>query len=63
MKRDQRLYDLIQILRDGKLHTAGELAARLGVSARTIWRDMAMAAETGLPSPANAGSATSCARP
>jgi predicted DNA-binding transcriptional regulator YafY len=49
MKRDARLYDLIQILRDGKLHTAAELAARLGVSARTIWRDMAMAAETGLP--------------
>ena len=49
MKRDARLYDLIQILRDGKLHTAAELAARLGVSPRTIWRDMAMAAETGLP--------------
>lgn len=49
MKRDARLYDLIQILRDGKLHTAAELAERLGVSPRTIWRDMAMAAETGLP--------------
>ena len=49
MKRDQRLYDLVQILRDGKLHTGAELAARLGVSARTIWRDMAMMAETGLP--------------
>ena len=49
MKRDQRLYDLIQILRDGKLHTAAELAGRLGVSVRTIWRDMAMAAATGLP--------------
>ena len=49
MKRDQRLYDLIQILRDGKLHTAADLAGRLGVSERTIWRDMAMAAATGLP--------------
>ncbi|MBP9183982.1 MAG: HTH domain-containing protein [Fuscovulum sp.] len=49
MKRDQRLYDLIQILRDGKLHTAADLAGRLGVSVRTIWRDMAMAAATGLP--------------
>ena len=49
MKRDQRLYDLIQILRDGKLHTAADLAGRLGVSVRTIWRDMAMAAEIGLP--------------
>ncbi len=49
MKRDQRLYDLIQILRDGKLHTAADLAGRLSVSVRTIWRDMAMAAATGLP--------------
>ncbi|MBK6466970.1 MAG: HTH domain-containing protein [Paracoccaceae bacterium] len=49
MKRDARLYDLIQILRDGKLHTAAELAAGLGVSTRTIWRDMAVMAETGLP--------------
>lgn len=49
MKRDQRLYDLVQILRDGKLHTAGELAAQMGVSTRTIWRDMAMMAATGIP--------------
>lgn len=49
MKRDQRLYDLIQILRDGKLHTAAEMADRLGVSVRTIWRDMGLAAATGLP--------------
>lgn len=49
MRRTDRLFDLIQILRDGKLHTAAELAARLGVSPRTIWRDMGLAAETGLP--------------
>jgi predicted DNA-binding transcriptional regulator YafY len=49
MKRDQRLYDLVQILRDGKLHTAAELARALGVSPRTIWRDMAIMAATGLP--------------
>lgn len=49
MKRDQRLYDLVQIMRDGKLRTAGELAQALGVSRRTIWRDMAMMAATGLP--------------
>ena len=48
MKRDARLFDLIQILRDGKLHTAAELARALGVSPRTIWRDMAVMAETGL---------------
>lgn len=49
MKRDARLYDLVQHLRDGRLHTATELAAALGVSTRTIWRDMAMMAATGLP--------------
>ena len=49
MKRDQRLYDLVQIMRDGKLRTAAELARMLGVSTRTIWRDVAMMAATGLP--------------
>ncbi|VDC24483.1 helix-turn-helix transcriptional regulator [Pseudogemmobacter humi] len=49
MKRDDRLYDIVQILRDGRLHTAQELADRLGVSTRTVWRDMAMMAATGLP--------------
>jgi predicted DNA-binding transcriptional regulator YafY len=49
MKRDQRLYRLVQILRDGKLHTGAELAAAVGVSVRTVWRDMAIMAATGLP--------------
>jgi predicted DNA-binding transcriptional regulator YafY len=49
MNRDDRLFQLVQILRDGRLHTASELAERLGVSVRTIWRDMATMAETGLP--------------
>ena len=49
MNRDQRLYDLVQILRDGRLHTAAELAQVMGVSTRTIWRDMTMMAATGIP--------------
>lgn len=49
MNRDQRLYDLVRILRDGRLHTAAELAAAMAVSTRTIWRDMAMMAATGIP--------------
>ncbi|MFV0493076.1 MAG: helix-turn-helix transcriptional regulator [Pseudorhodobacter sp.] len=49
MTRDQRLYALISLMRDGKLHTAAELADEVGVSTRTIWRDMAMMAQTGLP--------------
>ena len=48
MKRDARLYDIVQSLRDGRLHTAAELGKRLGVSTRTIWRDMEMLAATGL---------------
>lgn len=49
MNRDDRLFDLVQIMRDGRLHTAAELARRLGVSTRTVWRDMAMLSGTGLP--------------
>jgi predicted DNA-binding transcriptional regulator YafY len=47
--RDERIYALMQILRDGRLHTAAALARGLGVSTRTIWRDMAVMAASGLP--------------
>ncbi len=49
MRRTDRLFDLIQILRDGRLHRAGDIAARLGVSDRTIWRDMGVLMASGLP--------------
>jgi predicted DNA-binding transcriptional regulator YafY len=49
MRRTDRLFDLIQILRDGRLHTARAMAARLEVSTRTIWRDMATLIASGLP--------------
>ncbi|MCC6863904.1 MAG: HTH domain-containing protein [Rhodobacteraceae bacterium] len=49
MTRDDRMYELIQIMRDGRLHTATELATRMGVSPRTIWRDMSVMARSGLP--------------
>ncbi len=49
MRRTDRLFDLIQILRDGRLHRASEMAGRLGVSVRTIWRDVATLAASGLP--------------
>lgn len=49
MRRSDRLFDLIQILRDGKLHRAVDLAHALQVSTRTIWRDMATLAASGLP--------------
>ena len=49
MRRDERLYDLLRHLRDGRLHTAAELGAALGVSTRTIWRDMGDLAASGVP--------------
>ena len=49
MRRSDRLFDLIQTLRDGRLHRAQDLAARLGVTDRTIWRDMATLMQSGLP--------------
>ncbi len=49
MPRQDRLHRLIQTLRDGRLHRAGDLAVAFGVSARTIWRDMATLAASGLP--------------
>lgn len=49
MRRTDRLYDLIQILRDGRLHRAADLAQALNVSPRTIWRDMTTLAVSGMP--------------
>lgn len=49
MRRTDRLFKLIQILRDGRLHTAQGMADRLEVSVRTIWRDMATLIASGLP--------------
>jgi predicted DNA-binding transcriptional regulator YafY len=49
MRRTDRLFDLIQILRDGQLHTAREMAEQVEVSVRTLWRDMASLQASGLP--------------
>lgn len=49
MKRSDRLYALMQRLRDGKLHTAEAMAQDLAVSVRTIYRDMETLAESGVP--------------
>jgi len=49
MRRTDRLFDLVQILRDGKLHTAQQMADRLGVSVRTIYRDMETLQLSGVP--------------
>ncbi len=49
MPRTERLFDLLNLLRDGNLHTAQVLAARLGVSERTIYRDMERLQASGVP--------------
>ncbi|MBV7392841.1 helix-turn-helix transcriptional regulator [Mameliella sediminis] len=49
MNRKDRLYALTQRLRDGKLHTAEAMAQDLGVSVRTIYRDMEVLAASGVP--------------
>ena len=49
MKRTDRLFNTLQILRDGDLHRAADIAATLGVSVRTVWRDMKTLAASGLP--------------
>ncbi|WP_323769145.1 helix-turn-helix transcriptional regulator [Antarctobacter sp.] len=49
MNRKDRLYALTQRLRDRKLHTAEAMAQDLGVSVRTIYRDMETLAASGVP--------------
>lgn len=49
MRRTDRLFDIIQILRDGKLHRAQDIADRLEVSVRTIYRDMDTLTASGIP--------------
>ncbi|WP_195820504.1 helix-turn-helix transcriptional regulator [Roseobacter sp. MH60115] len=49
MRRTDRLFDIIQILRDGKLHRAQDIAETLEVSTRTIYRDMDTLVASGVP--------------
>ncbi len=49
MRRTDRLFELMQILRDGGLHRAQDMAETLGVSVRTIWRDMDTLRDSGVP--------------
>ena len=49
MRRADRLMKIVQHLRDGSLHRAGDIAAATGVSLRTIYRDMETLAASGVP--------------
>jgi predicted DNA-binding transcriptional regulator YafY len=47
--RRNRLLDLVRLLQDGRLHRAEDLARRLQVSPRTIYRDMDTLIASGVP--------------
>lgn len=49
MRRTDRLFELIQILRDGRLHRGKDLAERLEISLRTLYRDMDTLVASGIP--------------
>lgn len=55
MRRADRLFQIVQHLRGGRLVTAQTLADRLEVSARTIYRDIADLQSTGVPIDGEAG--------
>ncbi len=49
MRRSDRLHALLGLLRDGRLHRAADLARAVGVSQRTLYRDMDTLAASGFP--------------
>ncbi|MEP4979327.1 YafY family protein [Ascidiaceihabitans sp.] len=49
MRRSDRLFDAMQILRDGNLHRAKDVAQKLEVSLRTVYRDMDTLMASGVP--------------
>jgi predicted DNA-binding transcriptional regulator YafY len=55
MRRADRLFQIVQYLRGGRLVTARDLAGRLEVSERTIYRDIADLQSTGVPVDGEAG--------
>jgi predicted DNA-binding transcriptional regulator YafY len=55
MRRADRLFQIVQRLRGGRLVTARQLAERLEVSERTIYRDIADLQSTGVPIDGEAG--------
>ncbi len=55
MRRADRLFQIVQYLRGGRLTTARSLAGRLEVSERTIYRDIADLIGSGVPIDGEAG--------
>jgi predicted DNA-binding transcriptional regulator YafY len=55
MRRADRLFQIVQYLRGRRLTTAAQLAEWLGVSARTVYRDMQDLERSGVPIEGEAG--------
>ena len=55
MRRADRLFRIVELLRSGRVTTARRLAERLEVSPRTIYRDMADLMASGVPVEGEAG--------
>ncbi|MGV6813033.1 MAG: helix-turn-helix transcriptional regulator [Brevirhabdus sp.] len=55
MRRADRLFQIVQLLRGGRLVTARQLSERLEVSERTIYRDVADLIGSGVPVEGEAG--------
>lgn len=49
MRRSDRLSQIIEIVQDGRLHLARDIAERLDVSVRTIYRDFYTLVASGIP--------------
>ncbi|MBB4041890.1 putative DNA-binding transcriptional regulator YafY [Microvirga flocculans] len=49
MRRADRLFDIVQMLRGGRLRTAQDIAEHLEVSVRTIYRDIDALIASGVP--------------
>ena len=52
MRRAERLFQIVQLIRGRRLSTAGFLAERLEVSERTVYRDIAARVRDQLKGPA-----------
>jgi len=47
--RSERLFSLVLLLADGKVHSAAALARRFGVGVRSVYRDMDLLSSLGVP--------------
>ncbi|OYU74198.1 MAG: DNA-binding transcriptional regulator, partial [Burkholderiales bacterium PBB5] len=55
MRRADRLFQIVQLIRGRRLSTADWLAGRLQVAARTVYRDVADLQRQGVPIEGEAG--------